>query len=313
MVVSLNLIRRMKGKYTTNLLLLHLIVLVWGLTGILGREISLEPFLLVWWRVLIAVITIAIIAMVSRQPLVAGTRDLVRFAGVGLLTAAHWVCFFASIKYSKISVALVVLSTSAFFVSLIHPLLRREAPKRYEMGLGLVVIAGIFLIFEFESEYWLGIILSLMAAFLAALFSTLNARLVANYRPTQMAFWEMLFAFLGVSVYLVITGEGRLSLSIAEGRMALLPSYRDFKLLLLLGVLCTGVAFIVSIRVMRVLSPFTCALAINMEPVYTIMLALLLYGSDEWMSPQFYVGGLVIISTLFIDTWLKQRQLKKSP
>jgi drug/metabolite transporter (DMT)-like permease len=91
-----------------------------------------------------------------------------------------------------------------------------------------------------------------------------------------------------------------------------IPSYRDFQLLLLLGVLCTGVAFIVSIRVMRVLSPFTCALAINMEPVYTILLALLLYGSDEQMSPQFYMGGLVIISTLFLDTWLKQRQLKKA-
>ena len=294
----------MRGKYTTNLLLLHAIVLVWGLTGILGREITLEPFLLVWWRVFIAVVSIAIIAVVARQQVVAGTRDLVRFAGVGLLTAAHWVCFFASIKYSKISVALVVLSTSAFFVSLIHPLLKREAPRRYEMVLGLVVIAGIFLIFKFESEYTLGIVLSLMAAFLAALFSTLNARLVATYQPTQMAFWEMLFAFSGLSVYLVITGDGR--------ELFNLPSYRDFQLLLLLGVLCTGVAFIVSIRVMRVLSPFTCALAINMEPVYTILLALLLYGSDERMSPQFYMGGLVIISTLFLDTWLKQRQLKRT-
>jgi drug/metabolite transporter (DMT)-like permease len=293
----------MKGKYATNLLLLHLIVLVWGLTGILGREITLEPVLLVWWRVLIAVATIAMIALLARKQLIAQTRDLVRFAGVGLLTAAHWVCFFASIKYSKISVALVVLSTSAFFVSLIHPLLKRERPRRYEMALGLVVIVGIFLIFKFESEYTLGIVLSLLAAFLAALFSTLNARLVATYQPTQMAFWEMLFAFLGLSVFMVITGKSQ--------QLATLPTPRDFQLLLLLGILCTGVAFIVSIRVMRVLSPFTCALAINMEPVYTIVLALILYGSDEWMSPQFYFGGLVIISTLFLDTWLKSRRLKR--
>jgi len=294
----------MKAKYTTNLLLLHVIVLVWGLTGILGKEISLLPFLLVWWRVLIATATIALIAVVSSESLKAAPRDLARFAGVGMLTAAHWVCFFASIKYSKISVALVVLSTSAFFVSLIHPLLRREAPKRYEMGLGLVVIMGIFLIFKFESEYTLGIVLSLMAAFLAALFSTLNARLVVTYQPTQMAFWEMLFAFIGLSAYLFLTGESH--------QLSHLPSSRDAKLLLLLGILCTGVAFIVSIRVMRVLSPFTCALAINMEPVYTIILALILYGSDEWMSPQFYAGGLVIISTLFIDTWLKRRQMKNT-
>jgi drug/metabolite transporter (DMT)-like permease len=294
----------MKEKYTTNLLLLHLIVLVWGLTGILGREITLEPFLLVWWRVLIAVATIAAIAMVSRRNLAAGGRELVRFAGVGILTAAHWVCFFASIKYSKISVALVVLSTSAFFVSVIHPVLKREAPKRYEMVLGLVVVVGIFLIFKFETAYTLGILLSLMAAFLAALFSTLNSRLVVKHEPMKIAFWEMLFAFVGVTVYLATSGE-------AEYMMQL-PSYRDFQLLLLLGVLCTGVAFIVSIRVMRVLSPFTCALAINMEPVYTIMLALVLYGSDEWMSPQFYLGGLVIMSTLFVDTWLKQRSKKNA-
>jgi len=292
----------MKGRYTTNLLLLHLIVLVWGFTGILGREISLGPFLLVWWRVLIAVVTIAVLVAVTGTSVRSYKRDLMRFAGVGLLTAAHWVCFFASIKFSKISVALVVLSTSAFFVSIIHPVLKREAPKRYEMLLGIIVVAGIFLIFKFESEYTVGILLSLLAAFLAALFSTLNARLVATYQPTQMAFWEMLFAWLGLTVYIALTGEG---IHLLE-----LPERRDLQLLTVLGVLCTGVAFIVSIRVMRVLSPFTCALAINMEPVYTIIIALYLYGSDEYMSPQFYLGGLVIVSTLFLDTWLKRRQMK---
>jgi drug/metabolite transporter (DMT)-like permease len=292
----------MKGRYTTNLLLLHLIVLVWGFTGILGREISLGPFLLVWWRVLIAVVTIAILVAVTGTSVRSDKRDLMRFAGVGLLTAAHWVCFFASIKFSKISVALVVLSTSAFFVSIIHPVLKREAPKRYEMLLGIIVVAGIFLIFKFESEYTVGILLSLLAAFLAALFSTLNARLVATYQPTQMAFWEMLFAWLGLTVYIALSGEG--------GHLLDLPEQRDLQLLSVLGVLCTGVAFIVSIRVMRVLSPFTCALAINMEPVYTIIIALYLYGSDEYMSPQFYLGGLVIVSTLFLDTWLKRRQMK---
>jgi len=292
----------MKGRYTTNLLLLHLIVLVWGFTGILGREISLGPVLLVWWRVLIAVVTIAILVAVSSTSVRSDKRALMRFAGVGLLTAAHWVCFFASIKYSKISVALVVLSTSAFFVSIIHPVLKREAPKRYEMFLGIIVIAGIFLIFKFESQYTVGILLSLLAAFLAALFSTLNARLVATYQPTQMAFWEMLFAWLGLTVYIAFSGE--------VGHLLELPELRDLQLLSVLGVLCTGVAFIVSIRVMRVLSPFTCALAINMEPVYTIVIALYLYGSDEYMSPEFYLGGLVIVSTLFLDTWLKRRQMK---
>ena len=294
----------MKAEYTTNLILLHLIVLVWGLTGILGKEITLDPFLLVWWRVLIAVISISVISWVVKSPIEVNKSNIWRFAGVGLITAAHWVCFFASIKYSKISVALVVLSTSAFFVSLLHPLIRRERPKRYEMLLGVIVIAGIFLIFKFETKYTLGIVLSIMAAFLAALFSALNAQLVSKHQPTTIAFWEMVFAFLGLTVFITASGRG--------GDLIEIPSMRDIQLLLLLGFLCTGVAFIVSIRVMKVLSPFTCALAINMEPVYTIIIALFMYGSDEWLSPEFYLGGLVIISTLFIDTWMKRRKASSS-
>jgi drug/metabolite transporter (DMT)-like permease len=294
----------MRTAHTTNLLLLHLIVLVWGLTGILGREISLDPFSLVWWRVLIAVVSIAGISIVFRTSIKARLSDILRFGGVGVLTAAHWVCFFASIKYSKISVALVVLSTSAFFVSLLHPLIKRERPRRYEMLLGIVVCAGIFLIFKFESKYTTGILLSLLAAFLAALFSTLNAQLVVTHNPTKMAFWEMVFACASLSLFMALSGR--------SDEFFAMPAPRDFQLLLVLGFLCTGVAFILGIRVMRVLSPFTCALAINMEPVYTILIALFLYGSDEWMSWEFYVGGSVIISTLFLDTWLKRRAQVKN-
>jgi drug/metabolite transporter (DMT)-like permease len=293
----------MKKKYGTNLLLLHIIVLVWGLTGILGREISLEPFLLVWWRVLIATASILLIARVLKARLRVKPTELWKFAFVGLITAAHWVCFFAAIKYSKISIALVLLSTSAFFVSILHPLIRRQVPKPYEMALGLIVMVGVLMIFKFEATYTLGIFLSLAAAFLAALFSTLNARLVATHGPATMAFWEMLFASVGLSLFLLVSGYGNSLLN--------LPNMRDLQLLFVLGVLCTGVAFIVSIQVMKVLSPFTCALAINMEPVYTILLALVLYGSDEWMSPEFYMGGAVILSTLFIDTLVKSRGIKR--
>jgi len=277
---------------------------VWGLTGILGKEISLPAVPLVWWRVFIAVITIALIIWFTGSSFRSDYRQLIRFAGVGLLTGAHWICFFASIKFSKISVALVVLSTSAFFVSLVGPLIRRERIRWYEMWLGIIVIVGLAMIFNFESEYILGIVLSLLAAFLAALFSTLNSRLVLKSDPRLIAFWEMVFALLGLTVYLVLNGEIQV---VANGL-----SSRDFFLLLVLGVLCTGVAFIVSIRVMRVLSPFTCALAINLEPVYTIIIALFLYGDSEYMSPPFYVGAAIILSTLFIDAYLKRTRMKKA-
>jgi len=284
--------------------LLHAIVLVWGLTGILGNEISLSAVPLVWWRVVIAVLTILLFVLIRKIRVIASTRELARFAAVGLLTAAHWVFFFAAIKYSKISVALVVLSTSAFFVSILGPLVRRERIQWYEMGLGLIVIAGLALIFNFESQYVLGIVLALVAAFLASLFSTLNSRLVIRHSPVQIAFWEMLFAAIGLTVFLLFSGEWRI---VAQGL-----NTKDLAMLLVLGILCTGVAFIVSIRVMRVLTPFTCALAINLEPVYTILIALWLYGESEYMSVPFYAGAAVILSTLFIDAALKRRSMKKA-
>jgi len=294
----------MKGPYVANLFLLHAIILVWGLTGILGNEISLSAVPLVWWRVVIAVLTILLFVLIRKIRVIASTRELARFAAVGLLTAAHWVFFFAAIKYSKISVALVVLSTSAFFVSILGPLVRRERIQWYEMGLGLIVIAGLALIFNFESQYVLGIVLALVAAFLASLFSTLNSRLVIRHSPVQIAFWEMLFAAIGLTVFLLFSGEWRI---VAQGL-----NTKDLAMLLVLGILCTGVAFIVSIRVMRVLTPFTCALAINLEPVYTILIALWLYGESEYMSVPFYAGAAVILSTLFIDAALKRRSMKKA-
>ena len=294
----------MKGPYVANLLLLHAIVLVWGLTGILGNEISLSAVPLVWWRVVIAVLTILLFVLIRKIRVIASAREMARFAAVGLLTAAHWVFFFAAIKYSKISVALVVLSTSAFFVSILGPLVRRERIQWYEMGLGLIVIAGLSLIFNFESQYVLGIVLALVAAFLASLFSTLNSRLVIRHSPVQIAFWEMLFAAIGLTVFLLFSGEWRI---VAQGL-----NTKDLAMLLVLGILCTGVAFIVSIRVMRVLTPFTCALAINLEPVYTILIALWLYGESEYMSGPFYAGAAVILSTLFIDAALKRRSMKKA-
>jgi drug/metabolite transporter (DMT)-like permease len=298
---SLNLNPAMKNRRGLNLMALHLIVLIWGLTGILGFEISLGAIKLVWWRVFIAALAIGIFAFFSRKKLSANPRQIAAFAGVGLLTAAHWICFFESIKASKISVTLAVISTTAFFVAIIAPLIRKEKFHVYEIFLGLVVVSGLTLIFKFENEYQWGITLALLAALLAATFSSLNSSLVVKHGATKIAFWEMFFALLGVTVFLLFQGE--FDASIFD------ISARDLILLSVLGILCTGVAFIVSIEVMKVLSPFTCALAINMEPVYTILAALLLYGESEYMSREFYLGAAIIISTLFAESWLKSRKV----
>ncbi len=292
----------MKNKRTLSLLLLHLIVFIWGFTGILGKEITLSSYHLVWWRVFIAVISLFVFAVFSGSQLKASPRDVLKFCSVGLITAAHWVCFFGSIKTSTVSVALVVISTTAFFVSIISPLIRKEKFRSYEIVLGGVVIIGLLVIFKFESQYVTGIILSLMAAFFAAIFSTINSTFIAKHSAIKIAFWEMLSAVVGMSIFLWLSGDFDSSLFLIDTP--------NLKLLLLLGIVCTGFAFVAGIEVMKILSPFTCALVINLEPIYTIAIALLMYGSSEWMSPQFYLGALIILSTLFLDAWLKKRGQK---
>lgn len=288
-----------KNQRTANLLLLHFIVFIWGFTGILGKEISIDALPLVWWRTLIAAAAIFVFTLLVKRSLRASRKDLLQFAGVGLLTATHWICFFTSIKVSNVSVALAVISTTAFFSAIVSPLINKFKFQWYELALGIIVIFGLTLIFKFESQYTEGIIYALLASLFAAIFSSFNANLVKLHKATLIGFWEMTFAFIGVSVFLLLGGNLGIE-NIAIGQ-------KDFFLLLLLGVVCTGFAFIAGIEVMKVLSPFTCALTINMEPVYTIAFALLIYGESEHMSPQFYLGAIVIISTLFLNLWLKKK------
>jgi drug/metabolite transporter (DMT)-like permease len=284
---------------SANLFLLHFIVLVWGLTGILGNEITLSSMPLVWWRVAIASAALLVFSAVARQSLRARPADVLSFLGVGALTACHWICFFTSIKVSKVSVALAVISTTSFFVALVAPWIRREKFLWHELWLGMLVIGGLLLIFKFEPQYTLGIALALAASLFAAVFSSFNSILVKKHPPLRMAFWEMAGACLTTGIFLLLKGT-----TLPE----VTPGLRDTGLLLLLGILCTAFAFVAGIRVMKVLSPFTCALAINLEPVYTIAIALWLYGESEYMSTAFYLGTAVIISTLFIEAWIRKRK-----
>ncbi|MFM9986273.1 MAG: DMT family transporter [Flavobacteriales bacterium] len=292
----------MTNERKGNLLLLHVIVFIWGFTGILGREITLSSIPLVWWRVFIAAASIGVFALIFRKNIRVNRSDLMKFGGVGLLTAAHWICFFSSIKVSNVSVALAVISTTSFFVALVAPFIRREKFQSYELILGILVIAGLFIIFKFEMKYASGILLSLLASLFAAIFSSFNSNFIQKHSSAKIAFWEMAFALVGVSIYMLF------DLSLFESVTAI--NFHDLRLVLILGVVCTGFAFIAGIEVMKVLSPFTCAIAINLEPIYTIALALWLYGDSEYMSPAFYIGTVIILSTLFLEAWLKKRQIR---
>lgn len=286
-----------------NLILLHITVLIFGFTGILGKLISIGAEPLVFWRCLLASFILGVfmvmIGRLRRYPV----RVILRWTGIGALAAAHWITFFAAIKVSTVSVALAALASSSLFVSLFAPWFTKRKFDWRESALGLLVILGIVVIFRVETTHTEGIILALISAFLAAVFSTFNSIEIRQYDAYNISFYELAAASMVVFVYLWLTGQ--------SGPELVLLSSSDWLWLLLLATVATAFAYVAAIEVMKELTPFTVALAINMEPVYSILLALLIFGEDEKMSPGFYWGALIILVALFIEALLKRQQRRR--
>ncbi len=284
---------------SSALYLLHFIVFIWGFTGILGHEITLSSVPLVFWRTLIAFGGIAIWVLYKRQWSPISSRHFLGLVVAGLFIAMHWISFFTAIKVSNISTALTVLSTNAIFVSFVGPWIMAKKWDWREMAFGSVAVVGLVFIFNFETRFTQGILWGLLAAFLSATFSAMNARLVKDVPSNQMALIEMAVACLAVFLYIVSNDNERFQLDQLN--------QHNVMLLIILGIVATSFPFIASIAVMRQISPFVCAMAINMEPVYSILLALWLYGQSEFMSLGFYLGGGLIILTTFVSSMMGKR------
>ena len=279
------------------LVLLHFIVFLWGFTGILGKELNFSVTVLVFLRMIVALVSIAIYKYFWKKSFVVSRFDLIKLLFVGVLTAAHWLCFFYSIHISNVSTALAVISTTAFFVALISPLFTRKKFVWKELALGSLVTAGVAVIFNVEMEYAWGIVFALLAALFAAIFSSFNGRFIRTIHASNIALYEMLGGTAVLIAVITIQGEWNI---ITE-----LSTY-DWLLVILLGTVTTAFAFIASVNVMKHLSPFSCAIAINLEPVYTILLALLFYGQSEYMRPLFYVGAVLILSSVWLESLLRK-------
>lgn len=285
-----------------NLLFLHFTVLIWGFTGVLGSLILLSALHLVWYRVLIAAITLLIYFMCIGKSVKVSKKKLLSYLGVGLLVGLHWVLFFHAIKISTVSVTLVTLSSLTLFTALLEPLFTRKRISLADIFVGVVIIIGIYLIFKFEFRYFAGILCGLGCAFIASIFAILNSKMVKEESPTIITFYEMVGATIGVSVVLLVTGG-------FNADMAL--SAKDGIYLLLLGVVCTAVAYALAVAVMKELRAFTVALVTNLEPVYGILLAMLIFGQKEEMSTGFYLGAGIILTAVFFYPILKSRIGKK--
>jgi drug/metabolite transporter (DMT)-like permease len=278
---------------------LHLIVFIWGFTAILGRLITLDALPLVWYRMLFAVGFIFIYIKYKRMPIKIPKRILLKFLVAGLVIALHWFTFFRAIKVSNVSITLACLSTGAFFTSLIEPIFFGKKIVWYEIFFGLIVVFGLSIIFNVEGRYIEGILLALTSAFLSASFAVINSKFVKDYDPSVISYYELGGGVLFFSIFLLFTN------SFNSEFFQLTTS--DFVYLLILSSVCTAYAFIASTAVMKFLSPYTVMLTINLEPIYGIILAVIIFEDKEQMSPQFYVGAVIILLTVILNGILKSR------
>ena len=290
----------MRNDKLLNYLHLHFIVFIWGFTAVLGDLITIKAVPLVWHRMLLGSLFVLIYIVYKKGKLKVSLKSLIKFAFVGLLISLHWLAFFSAVKVSNVSITLAMMSTGAFFASLLEPIFYKRKIISYEVIFGLIVIVGLYIIFKVESEYLSGILLALLASFLGALFSIFNGMLVKNHNATVISFYELLFGVLCITIYILFTGGFDISFFDI--------SSSDWTYLIILASICTAYAFIASIHVMKWISPYTLMLTTNMEPVYGILLALLILGEKEYMSPTFYLGAIIILITVVLNGIIKTRK-----
>lgn len=274
-----------------SLVILHFTVFIWGFTSILGELISISTVPLVWYRVLIAGVSLFLYFKFNKTSYRVSKKMMLQLFLTGGLVALHWILFFAAIKLSTVSVALVCLSSMTLFTAILEPVINRERISKLEIIAGAFIIVGIILIFKFETQYTKAIITGLISAICASLFSILNSRQVKQVEATVITLYELTGGFLLISIYLLFTGGFNKS-------MLLKPA--DIGYLLILGTVCTSLAYVAGVSVMKEFSAFKVALITNLEPVYGIIFAFVLFNDMSKLTPGFWVGAGVILSTIFL-------------
>jgi len=283
-----------------NLLILHLTVFVWGFTGVLGKVISIDAVPMVWYRVLIASVTLFAWFIFTKKNIKITKKQFIQFFLTGGLVAIHWIFFFYAIKISTVSVTLVCLSSFTLFTAILEPLIKKQSVFAGDILVGLLIISGIYMIFKFETQYTLGIIFGLSAAVASSLFSIINSTLVQKSEPSIIGFYELVGGLFWITLY-----------RLYDGSLLNMPfnlSTKDWFYIAILGTLCTSVAYVAGVSVMRTLSAFRTALVTNLEPVYGIFLAYIFFKDKEQMTCGFYIGAIIILASVFLYPIYKKRK-----
>lgn len=289
-----------------NHLILHFTILIWGFTGIIGKILGLSGLStseVVFWRMLIAWTTLLLYLLIKKQRIIVSKKTLFKLLGNGVLIAFHWYCFFEAIALSNVSIALVFMSTTAFFTSFAEWVVYRKGIDYKELFTGVLVITGISIIvndlnLENHPDYFKAILLALISAFLAAFFSVINSVLVKENDSAIISFYELMGGFWVISILFYINGE------IVLEQLSL-NSLQLFWLMIL-GIVCTSFAFLLGVYVMKFIKPYTVNLSVNLEPIYAIIFALLIFKNSEVMNLNFYLGSMIVVGSILLNALFKK-------
>jgi drug/metabolite transporter (DMT)-like permease len=281
---------------------MHISILLWGLTGVLGRAISLGFEHIVWYRMLFSSLGLYVLLRYTQAFKIPPKNELRKMCVVGFLIMIHWILFYAAIKFSNVSITLSCFSSITLFTALLEPLINKKPIKAAEIIFALIIIVGIYLIFAFQQLYVWGIVLAVLSAFFGSLFTVLNKRMLNNHSAGVITFYELVAGFILLTLLLPFY------LNVINAPFEW-PDVTDLSLLLILSLLCTVVAFTISLMALKKLNAFTLNLAVNLEPLYSIVLAIVLLNEDEMLNKGFYIGTAVILFAVFIHAWMQRKQL----
>ena len=294
----------MQNDKLKNYLHLHFLVFIAGFTAILGELISISAIPLVWFRMLMASILIFAYIKISKTDIKIHPKAIIKLFVAGIIIALHWITFFGAIDEANVSIALAMFSTGAFFASIIEPIVFKRKVIGYEIIFGILVVLGIFIITQSEIKYATGIVLGITSAFLSSLFAVLNGKFLQRHTATVISFYEFISGVFFITLFIVLF-KGGFSFEFFNLNIS------DYGYLFILASICTAYAFIAAVNVMKVISPYTVVLSYNLEPVYGIILAIILFPEKEKMSTNFYFGALIIIITVMLNGLLKNNRLLK--
>jgi drug/metabolite transporter (DMT)-like permease len=290
--------------FSNKLVQLHIIILLWGFTPVIGKYISLQAIDLVWYRLLIASISLFIYIRYKGININLKRKEFGVILLMGVIVGFHWFFFYHAIKASNVAIALSGFSTMTIFASLIQPFILKQKFFWPDLLYGVLILIGLTVILKFEKFYADGLLYGILAAFTGAIFGVFNGRLIKEHEASTITLFEFIGAFILLSAMKLIS----------TGETFFIPlSSQDLIALLVLSILCTTVAFTWSIHILKYFSPFTVIITNNLEPIYGIIFSLLLFGATEVMSFEFYVGTGIILLSVFTYPLVKQKFSKQEP